>query len=221
MLSLYVHCLSCLLPTPVLSNNATIKVYIYVWEKHLLPKLWYMFRPPRPSCCIKWYPRRWLTVSKSNRNSMVNVSDWIFGWAVLSSEVHNPNFRRSINPLNNVCKYALKFHCVVWCPVLWKLFRIVKQMQGISVPCLWDFSAWKVMWIQIDWSWRPQSQGLWLCYHILPATHVWNCGPIYVRHHVAENSHNTLMSKGKKGKAIPLQAWTGLWGSRRLRLPDF
>jgi len=27
-------------------------------------------------------------------------------------------------------------------------------------------------------------------------------------------------SKGK-GKAIPLQAWTGLEGSRRLRLPDF
>jgi len=30
----------------------------------------------------------------------------------------------------------------------------------------------------------------------------------------------TEMSKGK-GKAIPLQAWTGPEGSRRLRLPDF
>jgi len=29
-----------------------------------------------------------------------------------------------------------------------------------------------------------------------------------------------LYSKGK-GKAIPLQAWTGPEGSRRLRLPDF
>jgi len=29
-------------------------------------------------------------------------------------------------------------------------------------------------------------------------------------------------SKGKsKGKAIPLQAWTGPAGSRRMRLPDF
>jgi hypothetical protein len=29
-------------------------------------------------------------------------------------------------------------------------------------------------------------------------------------------------SKGKgKGKAVPLQAWTGPEGSRRLRLPDF
>jgi len=27
--------------------------------------------------------------------------------------------------------------------------------------------------------------------------------------------------KGKKGKAIPLQAWTGPEGSRRLKLPDF
>jgi len=32
----------------------------------------------------------------------------------------------------------------------------------------------------------------------------------------------TEMSKGKgKGKTIPLQAWTGPEGSRRLRLPDF
>ena len=31
-----------------------------------------------------------------------------------------------------------------------------------------------------------------------------------------------LRVKGKgKGKAIPLQAWTGPEGSRRLRLPDF
>jgi hypothetical protein len=31
-----------------------------------------------------------------------------------------------------------------------------------------------------------------------------------------------LLGKGKgKGKAVPLQAWTGLKGSRRLRLPDF
>jgi len=30
----------------------------------------------------------------------------------------------------------------------------------------------------------------------------------------------TKISKGK-GKAIPLQAWTGPEGSRRLRLPDF
>jgi len=27
--------------------------------------------------------------------------------------------------------------------------------------------------------------------------------------------------KGLKGKAIPLQAWTGPEGSRKLRLPDF
>jgi hypothetical protein len=32
----------------------------------------------------------------------------------------------------------------------------------------------------------------------------------------------TEMSKGKvKGKAIPLQAWRGPEGSRRLRVPDF
>jgi len=33
---------------------------------------------------------------------------------------------------------------------------------------------------------------------------------------------NTFTTKGKrKGKAIPLQAWTGPEGSRRLRLQDF
>jgi len=31
----------------------------------------------------------------------------------------------------------------------------------------------------------------------------------------------SLNTKCKKGKAIPLQAWTGPEGSRRLRLPDF
>jgi len=31
---------------------------------------------------------------------------------------------------------------------------------------------------------------------------------------------NICKNKGK-GKAIPLQAWTGPEGSRRLRLPDF
>jgi len=31
----------------------------------------------------------------------------------------------------------------------------------------------------------------------------------------------TVISVKGKGKAIPLQAWTGLEGSRRMRLPDF
>jgi hypothetical protein len=29
------------------------------------------------------------------------------------------------------------------------------------------------------------------------------------------------VNKIKKVKAIPIQTWTGPWGSRRLRLPDF
>ena len=32
--------------------------------------------------------------------------------------------------------------------------------------------------------------------------------------------HNLVKGKGK-GKSIPLQAWTGPEGFRRLRLPDF
>jgi hypothetical protein len=40
---------------------------------------------------------------------------------------------------------------------------------------------------------------------------------------VASNAVTEMKTyKGKgKGKAIPLQAWTGPEGSRRLRLPDF
>jgi hypothetical protein len=33
--------------------------------------------------------------------------------------------------------------------------------------------------------------------------------------------HYSLYYGKVKGKAIPLQAWTGPEGSRRLRLPDF
>jgi len=34
-------------------------------------------------------------------------------------------------------------------------------------------------------------------------------------------SYKSPLSTLKKGKAIPLQAWTGPEGSRRLRFPDF
>jgi hypothetical protein len=34
-------------------------------------------------------------------------------------------------------------------------------------------------------------------------------------------SFEVTLSKAKEGKAIPLHAWTGPEGSRRLRLPDF
>jgi hypothetical protein len=36
-----------------------------------------------------------------------------------------------------------------------------------------------------------------------------------------KNIQNRPLKVKEKGKAIPLQAWTGLEGSRRLRLPDF
>ena len=32
---------------------------------------------------------------------------------------------------------------------------------------------------------------------------------------------NTHINMAKKGKAVPLQAWTGPEGSRKLRIPDF
>jgi hypothetical protein len=46
---------------------------------------------------------------------------------------------------------------------------------------------------------------------------LWHCSNCYVT-----NTHDrTLCNNYCKGKAIPLQAWTGPQGSRRLRLPDF
>jgi hypothetical protein len=38
---------------------------------------------------------------------------------------------------------------------------------------------------------------------------------------LSEISFTYLTPVKDKGKAIPVQAWTGLEGSRRLRLPDF
>ena len=35
------------------------------------------------------------------------------------------------------------------------------------------------------------------------------------------HDHDIKTANKGKGKAIPLQAWTGPEGSRRLRLPDF
>jgi len=36
-----------------------------------------------------------------------------------------------------------------------------------------------------------------------------------------ESTHNTYNPNRQKGKAVPLQAWTGPEGSRKLTLPDF
>jgi len=45
---------------------------------------------------------------------------------------------------------------------------------------------------------------------------------IYLSHPIIKNSAFLSADEGKgKGKAIPLQAWTGLKGSRRMKLPDF
>jgi len=37
----------------------------------------------------------------------------------------------------------------------------------------------------------------------------------------ARNHYYRGIGKKKKGKAVPLQAWTGPEGSRKLRFPDF
>jgi hypothetical protein len=38
---------------------------------------------------------------------------------------------------------------------------------------------------------------------------------------IKSNIYTSSIYNSKKAKAIPLQAWTGPEGSRRLRLPDF
>jgi len=40
------------------------------------------------------------------------------------------------------------------------------------------------------------------------------------RPHIRQWSHNIIILTGK-GKAVPLQAWSGTEGSRKLRFPDF
>jgi hypothetical protein len=46
-----------------------------------------------------------------------------------------------------------------------------------------------------------------------------NDSSIYYCENISETT--TRPGKGKKSKAIPLQAWTGPESSRRLRLPNF
>jgi len=43
--------------------------------------------------------------------------------------------------------------------------------------------------------------------------------PIFLGH--LQVTRNVYLEEVVQGKAIPLQAWTGPEGSRRLRLPDF
>ena len=47
------------------------------------------------------------------------------------------------------------------------------------------------------------------------------CFPKYFSANNLFGNTTTTGSSSEKGKAIPLQAWTGPEGSRRLRLPDF
>jgi len=53
----------------------------------------------------------------------------------------------------------------------------------------------------------------------------WMIGSVELKHAVIDRqfygSVNNEISCAIKAKAIPLQAWTDLEGSRRLRLPDF
>jgi len=52
--------------------------------------------------------------------------------------------------------------------------------------------------------------------------HILNCGKLWTAYDQHEIQHTEWrVNKKGKGKAIPLQAWTGPEGSRRLRLPDF
>jgi hypothetical protein len=51
--------------------------------------------------------------------------------------------------------------------------------------------------------------------YFLPVASTARC---FISHITNKSGYNTLC---KKSKAIPLQAWTGPEGSRRLRLPDF
>jgi hypothetical protein len=44
---------------------------------------------------------------------------------------------------------------------------------------------------------------------------------IPVCHELGSTHFNSLYSVKKKGKAVPLQAWSGPEGSRKLRVPDY
>ena len=49
----------------------------------------------------------------------------------------------------------------------------------------------------------------------------WSGGPIYRQIYITYNAIIKISKKKIKGKAVPLQAWSGPEGSRKLRFPDF
>jgi len=55
---------------------------------------------------------------------------------------------------------------------------------------------------------------------VLHKVHVHFC-PGTIRTNLFKIINSALCPENVKGKAIPLQAWTGPVGSRRVRLPDF
>jgi hypothetical protein len=59
---------------------------------------------------------------------------------------------------------------------------------------------------------------IWLVSHIEHTETV--CKPCRIML-VASNSYKFVSSVNSKGKAFPLQAWAGPWGSRRMGLQNF
>ena len=95
--------------------------------------------------------------------------------------------------------------------------RLVFQCLLIILPSFWFIQT---KYITLYFSVRDRSRGksnLRLTIHF----GLWRCWDFNIIFGVKNKIREVLFKCKGKGKAIPLQAWGGPEGSRRLRLPDF
>jgi len=111
-------------------------------------------------------------------------------------------------------------------------FRVDSPRGGGELPCPFGATPGPTQPL-VRWVWVSSGRmaGLW-CWPSTSSTK--NCtstsicasigiswGDLYLYLYIKSNSCTICVFVNIKGKAIPLQAWTGPEGSRRLRLPDF
>ena len=128
--------------------------------------------------------------------------------------------------------FVQMWHHVTWQTDTNALEETANSTLRVEVPVLKiqarNSSKMLVIYLQDDWSHKDVKVQhiLWLWYQLTDihsTTHAF-----YKKYHTSMTDAcyrtpgclSPIYGK-KKGKAIPLQAWTGPEGSRRLRLPDF
>jgi len=66
-----------------------------------------------------------------------------------------------------------------------------------------------------------KMEALYFSKMVVPTYHIMQCFKLDDHNMASSHLDNFSFQMNKKGKAVPLQAWSGPEGSRKLRFPDF